>query len=204
MVRIVLVRHGQTEWNRVERFRGRADIPLNDTGVAQAEAASRRIARTWPVSAVYSSPLQRSWRTAQAIAAPGNLPVYPLEGLLDIDYGEWQGLSPEEVRQRWPALATAWYSDPSGVQIPGGESLATVRTRAMAGVESVIAGHPGQTIALVSHLVICRVLILAMLGLDNRHFWRIRQETAAINVFEWEGGAYTVVTLNDTCHLTER
>jgi len=69
-------------------------------------------------------------------------------------------------------------------------------------VESVIAGHPGQTIALVSHLVVCRVLILAMLGLDNSHFWRIRQDTTAINVFEWENGVYNVVTLNDTCHLT--
>jgi len=96
MTRFVLVRHGQTEWNRVERFRGRADIPLNETGLAQAKALARRLA-SWAIAAVYSSPLQRTRETGKAIARQLGLQVEPLEGLIDIDYGALQGLTPEEA-----------------------------------------------------------------------------------------------------------
>lgn len=96
MTRIVLIRHGQTEWNRLERFRGRADLSLNEVGLAQAEATARRIAAAWPASAVYSSPLKRAMETAKIIAEALALAVQPLAGLMDIDYGEWQGLSPDD------------------------------------------------------------------------------------------------------------
>ncbi len=88
MIRIVLVRHGQTEWNRVERFRGRADVPLNQTGLAQAEATGRRVAAEWKPAAVYASPLSRAVKTAEAIARHSDGPVQLSPGLLDIDYGE--------------------------------------------------------------------------------------------------------------------
>jgi len=124
MARIVLVRHGQIEWNRVERFRGRADVPLNDVGLAQAEATGRRVAAGWRVSAIYASPLSRAVRTAEAIAAHFGLPVHVHPGLADIDYGRWQGLTPEEARARWPEEVDAWYHAPERAQIPGGETLA--------------------------------------------------------------------------------
>lgn len=131
LTRIILVRHGQTEWNRIERFRGRADVPLNETGLAQAEAAGERVAQTWQPVAVYTSPLSRSVKTAQAIAKHFNLPVQIHPGLADIDYGEWQGLTPEEASQRWPEQIDAWYQHPEQAQIPGGETLADLRQRAM-------------------------------------------------------------------------
>ena len=106
MTRIVLVRHGQTEWNRVERFRGRADVPLNETGLAQAEATGRRVASEWQPVCVYSSPLSRAVKTAEAIARHFDLPVHVHPGLADIDYGEWQGLTPDEVEEHWPGLLT--------------------------------------------------------------------------------------------------
>ncbi len=201
ITRFILVRHGQTEWNRVERFRGRADVPLNDVGLAQAAAAGQRIATGWQPVAVYSSPLGRAVATAQAIAAHFALPVIPLAGLADIHYGDWQGLTPEEARARWPDLVHAWYTAPATVQIPGGESLADLRERAMAAIHELAARHAGQTIVLVSHTVVNRVILLAVLGLGNDRFWRLRQDTGAINVFEAEGGDFTLVTLNDTCHL---
>ena len=123
----LLVRHGQTEWNRVERFRGRADVPLNETGLIQAAATGRRIAAGWQPAAVYASPLSRAIVTGQAIAARFDLPVLPLDGLADIRYGDWQGLTPEQARARWPDLVHAWYAAPATVQIPGGESLADLR-----------------------------------------------------------------------------
>jgi broad specificity phosphatase PhoE len=201
MTRMVLVRHGQTEWNRVERFRGRADVPLNETGLAQAEATGRRVAKEWQPAAVYSSPLSRAVKTAEAITRPFNLPVQIHSGIADIDYGQWQGLTPDEVKQRWPEIHHTWYNAPHTARIPGGETLDEIRARAMAAVSEIAARHAGRTVALVSHTVVNRVILLAILGLGNDRFWRLRQDTCAINVFEVEAGESTLVSLNDTCHL---
>ncbi|HPD16092.1 MAG TPA: histidine phosphatase family protein [Planctomycetota bacterium] len=198
---MILVRHGQTEWNRVERFRGRADVPLNDAGLAQAEATGRRVAAEWRPAAVYSSPLSRALKTAEAIARHFGLPIQPHSGLLDIHYGDWQGLTPDEVRQRWPEIARHWYEAPHRARIPGGETLDDLRSRGLATVRELAACHDGATIVLVGHTVINRILLLAVMGLGNDRFWRLRQDTCAINVFEAEGDDFTVVSLNDTCHL---
>lgn len=201
MTRILLVRHGQTEWNRIERFRGRADIPLNETGLAQAEATGKRVASEWQPVAVYTSPLSRSVKTAESIAKHYDLKVQIHPGLADIDYGEWQGLSPEEAGQRWPEEIDAWYNRPHLARIPGGETLSDLRARAMQAVNELAARHAGKTIVLVGHTVINRIILLGILGLGNDRFWRIKQDTCAINVFDAEGGDFTLVALNDTCHL---
>ena len=201
MTQFILVRHGQTEWNRVERFRGRADVPLNETGIQQAEATSKRIAAQWQPVAVYTSPLSRAMKTAEAIAHPFQLTVNPLAGLVDIDYGLWQGLTPEEVGERWPQELNAWYNAPHTVRIPGGESLADLRVRGLDAVHQLADQYEGETIVLVGHTVINRVILLAVMGLGNERFWRLHQDTCAINVFEKNGGDFTIVSLNDTCHL---
>ena len=201
MTCIILVRHGETDWNREEHFRGRADVPLNETGLLQAEATGRRIAAEWRPSAVYASPLSRSLRTAEAIARHFDLTVQAHAGLMDIDYGQWQGLTPSEVRKRWPEMADAWYHAPQRAQIPGGETLEEVRARALAAVHEMAARHAGQTLVLVSHTVVNRVILLAVLGLDIGRFWRLRQGMCAVNVFEAEGNHYTLTSLNETYHL---
>ncbi len=201
MTSIILVRHGQTEWNRIERFRGRADVPLNETGLAQAKATGKRIAAEWHPVAVYTSPLSRSVKTAEAIAGHYNLEVQPHPGLVDIDYGQWQGLSPEEARQRWPEEVDAWYNRPHLARIPGGETLDELRIRLMQTVNELTDRNPGETIVLVGHTVINRMILLGVLSLGNERFWRIKQDTCAINVFEVDGDEFTLVSLNDTCHL---
>lgn len=201
MTLILLVRHGQTEWNRLERFRGQADVPLNETGLAQAEATGRRVAATWQPAAVYSSPLSRSVRTAEAIAGHFDLRVQVHAWLADIHYGDWQGLTPGEVKERWPQEYDNWYEHPAKARIPNGETLEGLQERAMRTVRELVKAHPGETIVLVGHTVINRVMLLAMLGLGMERFWRIRQDTCAINLIEAEGGDFTIVSLNDTCHL---
>ena len=198
---IILVRHGQTEWNRSERFRGRADVPLNETGLAQAEATGERVAQVWQPAAIYTSPLSRSVKTAQAIAQHFNLPVQAHPDLADIDYGEWQGLTPDEARQRWPEQMENWYSHPERAVIPGGETLVDLRARAMQTVNDLSARHAGQTIVLVGHTVINRIILLGVLGLGNERFWHLRQDTCAINVFEASENDFVLFSLNDTCHL---
>jgi len=181
MTRIVLIRHGQTAWNREERFRGRADIPLDEVGRVQAEATAARVAQKWPVVAVYSSPLMRAVETAKAVARPFGLVVQPVEALIDIDYGAWQGLTQFEA--------------PHEVRIPGGESLADLRRRAMEAIRNLGANHPRQTITVVGHTVLNRVILLAALGLGNERFWHLSQDTCAINVLETRGDDFVIVTM---------
>ena len=200
MTRLVVVRHGRTEWNRVERFRGRADIQLDEVGIRQAEAAAARIAE-WQVSAIYSSPLNRALSTAEILARPFSLEVKLLSGIIDIDYGEWLGLSTEEATAKYGDLYSTWLNSPHQVKFPAGESLAEVRERAASAVGDLIAQHPKETIVLVSHKVVCQILILSLLGLDNSHFWEITQDVCAVNLFEVRGGVSSALSLNDTCHL---
>ena len=201
MAHVILVRHGQTEWNRIERFRGQADVPLNETGLAQAEATGRRVASEWQPAAIYSSPLSRAIRTADAIAKHFDLPIMTQPSLIDIDYGEWQGLTSDEARQRWPKEVDTWYNAPHLARIPGGETLDDLRTRGMACVNELAARHAGQAIVLVGHTVVNRIILLGVLGLGNDRFWRLKQDICAINVFVAAGDDFTVVSLNDTCHL---
>jgi phosphoserine phosphatase len=198
---ILLIRHGQTEWNRVERFRGRVDVPLNDTGLRQAEATGRRVADMARPVALYSSPLSRAVKTAEAIGKHVNLTVEIHPGLVDINYGDWHTLTPDEVRSQWPEMLETWYNQPHLAYIPGGESLGEIRVRAMRTVNDLASRHTGQTIILVSHTVINRIILMCVMGIENERFWRIKQEPCAINVFEVEAREYTLVLLNDTCHL---
>jgi len=201
MTRIILVRHGQTEWNREERFRGRAQVPLNETGLIQAEATGRRIAAEWRPTAIYSSPLSRAIKTAEVIARYFDLPVQVHPGLTDIDYGQWEGLTPDEVRKLSPKMIDDWFNTPDSIRIPGGETLADVRARAMETINEIVARHEGQSVVVVGHTVINRIILLGMLGLSNDRFWRLRQDTCAMNCIEADMGNFTLVSLNDTCHM---
>ena len=201
MTRFILVRHGQTQWNREERFRGQSDVPLDETGLAQASETARRIAVQWRPSAVYSSPLLRARQTAKAIAEPLGLAVHPHAGLNDINFGLLQGLTVAEARGRWPDIVSTWFSTPHLAQPPAGEKLAEVSERAMTAVTELVNCHPGDTLVLVGHLVLNRVILLGITGLGLDRFWRIGQDTCAINVFDAEDGDFTLQALNDTCHL---
>lgn len=200
--RIVLIRHGQTAWNREARFRGQSDVPLEAFGLRQAQATARYVATRWPVAAVYASPLGRTMKTAEVVARAQGLTAQPLEGLIDINFGQFQGLLATEAEQRHSGLFHAWMEAPHTVHFPGGESLDIVHSRITAALDDVVARHPGQTVALVSHTVVNRVLLCAVLGWGNDRFWRMHQETCAVNIFDAEeDGAFTIVQLNDTSHL---
>nr|MBC7244886.1 histidine phosphatase family protein [Chloroflexota bacterium] len=204
MTRIILIRHGQTAWNKEERIRGQVDIPLDEVGLMQAEATAARIAEEWKPVAIYSSPLLRAVQTAQAIAQKFNLDVQLVSGINDMNFGQWQGLPYDEVEQRWPELARAWLKEPHTVTFPDGENLAMVRQRSMNALNQLIECHPNDVIAIVAHTVVNRVLLCAVLGLDNSDYWRIGQDTCAINVIEWRKGKFFIHSLNDTCHLRKQ
>ncbi len=202
MTRIILVRHGQTPWNKDKIFRGSRDIPLNDQGREEA-----RLAGEWlkgeAIHAAYCSPLSRARDTGEAIARHHGLSVADLPGLTDLCYGDWEGLPLSEVKVKYADLYRQWENAPHNVRFPNGETLDEVKARALAAVAEVLRRHPEQTVLLAAHRAVNKVLIAAFVGLDNSHFWRLGQDTTAINRFDWSGGAWQVMGLNDTCHLRE-
>ncbi len=134
------------------------------------------------------------------MASPHQLEVEITPGLIDLDFGQWQGLSPQEVRSKYKELYTEWTDSPDRVTIPGGESLNDVSKRALGVVDEVIARYEG-TVILVSHRVVNKVLICALLGLDNSHFWNIRQDTCGITTFTYENGQFILTEHNNTSYL---
>lgn len=199
MTEIKLVRHGETEWNVSEVFRGRTDIELSETGMKQAELLAEFLSNV-KIDAIYSSPLKRAVKTAETIASYHNLDIEINHGLIDFDYGQWQGLSLKKVKIKYPELYAEWTSHPDQVIIPGGESLQDVRQRVTGLIDEIIAKYSG-TVILVSHRVVNKVLICTLLGLDNSHFWNIKQDTCGITTFIHENGLFILTSHNDTSFL---
>lgn len=200
MSEIILVRHGETEWNVGEIFRGRADVELNETGIKQAQLLAEYL-RDIKIEAVYSSPLKRALKTAETIANCHQLKVENAPGLIDFDYGKWQGLTHQEVKEKYQELYIKWIDHPDKVEMPAGESLNDVRKRVIGVVNEVTAPKYEGTVVLVAHRVVNKVLICALLGLDNSHFWSIRQDTGAITTFSYENGRFILTRHNDTSYL---
>ena len=199
--RFVFVRHGETDWNRRPRFRGHVDVPLNRTGIRQAMLAGRRLA-SLDVAAVYTSPLGRTTQTAHAVAAPHALRVTTEPGLIDMDFGTWHGQSPAQVRRADPARYRRWLTAPDRVRIAGGETLDQVHARTLALLAALQRRHRGETVVLVSHDIVGRVLVCIALDISLGGLWRVPQDNAAVSVFDHDGRSLTAVTINDIGHLT--
>lgn len=199
MTHIILARHGETEWNVTEVFRGRIDVELNETGVKQAELLAEYLSQ-WKLEAVYSSPLKRAWKTAEIIGSRHKLDVEAAPGLIDFDYGQWQGLPHQEVKDRYKELYQQWIDTPDQIKIPGGETLAEVRERALGAVNNAVARYEGR-VALVSHRVVNKVLICALLGMGDSRFWNIKQDTGGITTFSYEKGQFILTEHNNTSYL---
>ena len=200
MTKFFLLRHGQTAWNLDQRFRGRKDVPLSEAGLAEAEAVAGALAAE-PIAAVYASPLSRATGTVAPLAGRLGLPVTPLPDVIDMDFGEWEGWSIGEAEERAPELFERWKHTPERVTFPGGESLARVQARAMAGLARLAAEHRDAAVALCSHRVVCKLLLLGLLGLGPERFWVFQQDPACINRFAFDPPRVIIFGLNDTRHL---
>jgi len=200
MTKVYVVRHGQTAWNLEEVFRGRMDIPLDETGKKEVHLAGEAL-KDETLHAIYSSPLSRSMETAENIAKFQNIPVTPLESIIDISYGEWEGVSLVEVQKKYPDLYGLWLKEPHNITFPGGESLKQVRVRTRNAIDDLLEKHKDENIALVAHRVPNKVICCSLLGIDNSNFWRIQQDTASTNLFIYKAGQWIVSYLNDTSYL---
>jgi probable phosphoglycerate mutase len=206
---LYLARHAQTASSAVDSFNGQRELPLTEEGRDQATRLGQRLFGV-PFSAVYRSPLGRTGESAN-LAVP-NLPALIVPGLIEIDYGEWEGLGPKEVEARYPARYHAWVSEPERVGPPGGETVQRVADRALAALEFIRARHeegngggevsPGPAIAF-SHKATLRVLACALSGAPLSSYRRaFAQDECALNLVELRKGKAPFIRLwNDTSHL---
>ena len=209
-VLLYLVRHGQTDWNRLHRIQGHSDTPLNETGRAQAQALARTFAEK-PLSAVYSSPLRRARDTAEAIARVHGLSVRTLDELKELHVGALDGVTLTEMRERYGDFLARWRQDAS-VRLPGGgETLVELRARAWPAIQRIGQAQAGQQVAVVTHSFLMQVVISAVLGLPLDHFRRVRLSEGGVSTVELssDGGpprmagcTARLVTMNDCCHLS--
>ena len=201
MAKLMVARHGETEWNVEKIFRGRADVNLDEVGIRQAELLGRYLGN-WKLEVIYSSPVKRALDTANIIARYQKIGVHVAEGLIDFDYGEWQSLPEQEVKRLYPVILDEWHNNPHKVRMPGGESLEDVRKRAVEVVNGILSRHQ-RNVLLVSHRVVIKVLICYLLGLDNSHFWNINQDVGGITTFDYADGRFVLTRHNDTSHLRD-
>jgi broad specificity phosphatase PhoE len=201
MAELILARHGETVWNIEKIYRGRSDVGLDSVGVKQGELLGKYLGN-WELEGIYSSPLRRALNTAKIIARYQKIDVQIAEGLVDLDYGEWQCLPEREVERLYPALLNEWRNNPDKVKMPGGESLEDVRRRAIEVVNNAVSKYQTRVV-LVSHRVVNKVLICSLLGLDNSCFWNIKQDVGGITVFNYTDGRFVLTRHNDVSHLKE-
>jgi probable phosphoglycerate mutase len=204
-MKILLARHGETPWNAEGRYQGQRDIALSENGERQARLLGERLAKVKITRAV-ASPLSRARRTAEFALGEDRIPMLALEpGLQEIAHGDWEGLLASEIRERDPVRLRAWRETPETVQMPGGgESIVEVLDRAWPAFQRACEGlDDDDTLLVVAHDAVNRVILCRILGLPLSRLWSFRQAPTTINLLE--GGsaeALEVVRLNDCNHHT--
>jgi probable phosphoglycerate mutase len=202
MTRILLTRHGHVDGIEPARFRGRAELALTERGLAQADALAKRIAAGWKPVAVLTSPLQRCVLTGGKIAAACGIRAEVREGLGDIDYGAWQMRTHDDVSAESPDAYRQWQSAPQLTRFPQGESLQDVAARATNVLREALLHYPDQTVVLVGHDSVNRVLLLQLLDMPLAAYWRLVQDPCTLNeIVVFAMGDMRLQRLNDTSHL---
>jgi probable phosphoglycerate mutase len=195
-----LLRHGRTEHTPERRYSGRNDLPLSATGRAEAEAAAKRAAEL-DVDVIVASPLRRTRETAEVVGAVLGLPVQYDDDLVELDFGDLEGLTAEEAKQRHP-LAARRFAEDITVAAPGGESVADVSDRVARARARILRGHAGKTVLVVSHVTPIKLLLAAGLDVPDDVVHRVFLEAASFCTVAWRSDGRAAVRLvNDTGHL---
>lgn len=203
-MRLLLIRHGETAHNAERLALGRQDVPLNERGQAQARAIAEAYVDSpnGPIAAVYASPLQRAVHTASPLAEALGLTVQTEPGLIEMDIGEVEGLSLDQVREQHPDFMRLWLSEElAEARVPGGETLAEVQERAWAVVDTLRARHADETVAAVTHNFVILTLLCRVLALPLSRFRGLRHDLGAVSVLELTPERGLVHVVNDRCHL---
>lgn len=190
---VILIRHGETEWNVLHRFQGLTDIPLNDRGRQQAGFARNGLADR-KLDAIYTSPLQRAVETAEIIREDRDILIYPTDGLREMGIGEWEGLLVSEIDERYPGMYDIWRSAPTQIRLKGGEPYTETQRRAWKTFWEIVKKHEGQTVLIVSHMMCISSILLTIAGIPLDEVWQHPIGNAALNIVEADRDGRAVVT----------
>jgi broad specificity phosphatase PhoE len=199
-MRLILVRHGETSWNETHKFQGFSDIELSSKGRSQAQSLAESL-KAETLEAIYTSPLIRAQQTAEQIARYHECPVILDEGLKELNQGQLEGLTVEELRQGYPEFLRRWIQEPESANLPEGESLGELQRRAWAAIERILRKHPEGTVVVVGHSFVNLTILCRVLEIPLNYFRRFRQDPTGKNVIEFSDRGAVLRCLNDTCHL---
>jgi broad specificity phosphatase PhoE len=204
MTIVYLIRHGATVLSKEDRFAGSSDVALSEEGKLQAEKLGHRLANE-KIAAVYCSDMHRAIHTAEAVAKPHGLTPILRPALREIDHGHWEGMVHKMVEEQFAGEYKSWDRDPLLTSPPGGESGLSVLARSLPALATIVADHPHEKVAVVSHKATIRLMLCSILGIDPRLFRaRLAQDTACLNIIEFRDINNGRVTLmNDISHYAK-
>ncbi|MDI3535198.1 MAG: alpha-ribazole phosphatase [Thermosediminibacterales bacterium] len=195
MLRIILVRHGESTANKEHRYAGCSDFPLTDTGKMQARRIAERLSGE-DVTAIYSSNLSRAMETARFIAARFGLSIKEEPSLREIDFGEWEGLTYDEIGISWAELRDAWVADPVNISPPGGETLTRLQKRSVEAFLKIVRQHNQGSVVIVSHAGPIRSILCKLQGRDISSFWDIPVQPGDIIVVDFENSSLKDIVIS--------
>lgn len=203
MITFYFLRHGQTTWNLSGKYQGSTDVPLSELGIRQAALAAR-----WfdgmKIDAIYSSPQIRARRTAEALVERQGMQVELVPEFRELCFGDWEGLTYDEIESRWPGAVERMYQSPDTVRIPNGESFDEVQTRTMSAMRKIMARGNDKTYVIVSHGASIRTILCGMLGISLHAAWQFCQANANISCIHCYGEDKNwLYLLNSQEHLRE-
>lgn len=200
MTRVILIRHGLTEWNNAGRYQGQSNTDLSKEGYNQAKL----LAENFPVEnvdCIYSSDLKRAFATAEAIARKFEFKVITDRAFRELDFGDWEGLTYEEINKVWPEEISNFFGAPENLSIPNGETFTQLAERSINRLKEIIAENIGKTVVVVAHGAVIRSMLATLMHIPLRYLWSLRQDNTAVNVLRFDGDYIMVETINNTAHL---
>lgn len=203
-MRLLLIRHGETDWNSEQRIQGRTDVPLNARGMEQAEKLAARLASEERMDVIYTSPLIRAGVTAERIASRLGLAPIQDDRLAEQEFGAFEGLCLTEIGERYPEFLKKWRTDKLLPPIPGAETISEFQERVQEFMQEIQGRHPGAPIGIVTHGGTLRILLATLLDLDIGQRLPFTFDNASVSKIDVGASRVDVRLLNDTCHLIER
>ena len=201
MTRFIMIRHGFSVANNEKRFAGHMDFPLTELGKQQAERCAVAL-KDVKIDAIYASDLKRAYETAVPVAKALGFEIIPHKGLREIYAGEWEGLSFDELCEKYPVSYTTWREDNGRAVCDGGESTAELYARVTSALGEIAAAHRGETVCIATHATPIRAVNTASKGFGAERMGEVKwTANASISIFEYEDGVFTAVEISNTDHL---
>ncbi len=199
MKKLYIVRHGETNWNKEGRTQGRSDSQLTAQGLCQARGLARALEKEG-IEAIYSSTLKRAASTAMVIGQALNIPIYNSDELVEIGFGQWEGLTLQEIQAQFPNQLKGWHQAPHRASIPGGEGISMAQKRIKLYIDYLIKNCNLERVLIVSHGTIIKLYLMALLEMNLSQFYKLKQNNCAINVIEFKRRGPVLIKYNDTAY----